>query len=166
MDRIFVDHKAPQVVTAQHAFWVLGTEAAPAIPGLTKLMYSTNLNIAINAVIALQGMNTNYLPALLHAAADPACPARCGVIDGVGRMTYLGTNASPAVPVLVACTQDKDTSVVDYAVQALGRLAIEPDLAVPALRRALTAAERRVRDSATNSLLNLAPQALTNAPAQ
>jgi len=166
LDRLFPDHRSLRGAIAGRAFWALGPEAAQAIPGLTRLMYSTNLVVAMNAVRALSGMNTNSFPALLHAATDPACPARCGVLVGIGRMSYLGTNALPAVPMLVGCTQDKDPQVVEYAVLALGSLGLEPSLTVPAIRKTLEHENPTVRAAATSALTALDPSSLTNAPTQ
>jgi hypothetical protein len=166
MDRLFPDHRALRGAIAGRAFWALGPEAAQAVPGLTRLMYSTNLVVAMNAVRALSGMNTNSFPALLRAATDSGCPARCGVLVAIGRMSYLGTNAIPAVPVLVSCTQDKDPQVVEYAVLALGSLDLEPSLTVPAIHKALEHENPTVRAVAKSALTSLDPSSLTNAPTQ
>jgi hypothetical protein len=151
------------MLIVEQAFWGLGSNAAPAIPALTQLMYNTNVQVAMNAVTALSGgASPNLLPALLQAAADPACTGRYGAIDAIGRCGHLGTNAKPIVPVLVRCTQDKEPQIVTYAVRSLANLAIEPAISVPAIEEALKHRDDAVRRAATNALASFAINTQTN----
>jgi hypothetical protein len=162
---VLTDRKTRRAETAVRAFWALGSNASPAIPALTKLMYSDNFIPPMNAIRALSGLVTNSFPALLHAAGDPACPCRFIVSRALGQMRYLGPDAKGIVPVLISCMHDSDTRIVLYAMDALSELSIEPELSVPALRDAQQSTDEVVRRSATKALEKFETGAGTNSTA-
>ena len=45
----------------------------------------------------------------------------------------MGSNAQPAVPLLIECLKDKDEMVAKEAAWSLGELQLEPNIVVPAL---------------------------------
>lgn len=159
---LLTDRKARRVEIALDAFWVLGTNAAPAIPMLTRLMYSTDNIVAINAVNALSSLSTNSLPALLHAATDPACPGRFVALLEVMDLKPLDPTANGAVPMLIASTHDTNKDTVVLSLLALGHLATEPELSLPAIHEAMQHPNEDVRREATNALANFEAAATTN----
>jgi HEAT repeat protein len=48
-------------------------------------------------------------------------------------MQEMGSNAQPAIPLLVECLKDKDEMVAKEAAWSLGELQLEPNFVVPAL---------------------------------
>ena len=109
-------------------------------------------------------------------------------------LAKMGTNALPALPLMIQSLADKDEEAVGSAINALGELHLQPDLVVPALtnflmpsqpglcviaaealgkfgpsarpavpllQRLLNDSIPMVRESATNALLKIDPQALT-----
>ena len=131
--QVFPDHRYRKRNTALAAFWMLGPAAAPAIPALTNLMYSTNYRIAEQGASAICATGTNGLPQLVQAITNPAFPARVTVLFSMCSLVYIGTNAGPVIPALLACTHDPDSAVRFHAVRTLGSLPIQLDTVVPAL---------------------------------
>lgn len=201
----FADRKVTKAETAAAALRALGPSAAPAIPGLVTLMAATNANVSYRAIYTLSRLGTNGLTVLLAAAANPAYSRRIGAVQAMGHMAYLGTNVTPALPVLLQCAQDQDRILSRIAVTALAQLAADttatlpmnsilpavcatltdPDPftrgygidlllqigpparhAAPALLNAFQDPDDHVRRKATNALRRIAPDLLTNAPAQ
>ncbi len=123
-------------------FQLLGENSAPAVPELTRLLNDTNsLYHRQNAAVALASIGTNGLPPLLGALANTNYPVRYALVAVVP----LISNASPVVPILIHCAEDKDPTLAGLAVQALGRLQLEPDTIVPAITNALRHPDASVR---------------------
>jgi hypothetical protein len=137
----------------------LGYEAAPAIPHLTELVNSTNNVISERATAVAARLGTNGLAILLAVAADENNARRDQALGAVTMMFYLGTNASSALPILVKCTQSKDTRIVRAAATALGMLEIEPDTSVPTLVAVLSNPDPKTRVSAIGALGHFAGNA-------
>jgi HEAT repeat protein len=175
--------------TTERVFEVLGPEAKDYIPELTQLMNDTNKTdtTAWWAIWGISFMGDNALPPLMNALANPPGRLRnmaCIVIP------HLGTNAYPAIPLLIDCLSDSNEIVVTDAELALGKLIVIPALtaklsdprpsvrrwgveplgyfgveakpAVPSLRKFLNDPDQWVRNVATNAIRAIAPEALTN----
>jgi hypothetical protein len=105
---------------ALSGFFMLGTNAAPAIPELTALMADTNRpHTARVATYALAYLGTYALPPMLAALTNTNHPNRALIVKIIGSQLVpeLGTNA--CLPLLITASQDKDRSVswsaADYA---------------------------------------------------
>lgn len=160
----FRDKKADRAKGARLGFEILGPQASPAIPELTKLMKGTNVDITINAFYALHATGIEALPVLLEVLTNgPAC-LRLHTAVIFRTMRQLGTNASVVVPVLIEQLQDKDPEVAAKAAAMLGVLGVEPALAVPALTSSLLASETYVRCSAVYALARFGDQARSAVP--
>jgi HEAT repeat protein len=154
-----------QAETASVVFSILGPEAHGAVPALTRLMLRTNRPVACYcAMEALSSLGPDALPPLLDVINSPRFPHRRPAIEAVGFMHYMGTNASPAVPVLAGCIKDSDPAVAETAAAALGKLQIEAELSVPALEAGLQGTNEGVRVSAANSLAKFKAQASPAVP--
>ena len=139
---------------ASLGFELLGPQAVPAIPELTSLLHSTNsLGVRRQAAFALASIGKEGLPPLLEALANTNYPRRSTVAMAICSMHELGTNASPAVPVLIRCTRDTDSALAAMSIQALGRLHIDPEAVVPALTNAFRSADPEVRFRAVRSFV-------------
>jgi len=113
---------------------MLGKTAAPAVPELTRLMYSTNVEAAtraMNVLVAVDG-----IAPLLTALEDGRCAQRRHVASFVGLLCGHppnGINMNPALPVLLRCLRDHDDRVVGAEALALGALKLDADACIPAL---------------------------------
>lgn len=158
---------------ALHGFEVLGPAAKPAIPDLIG-MIGRNANYP---ALALAAIGKDAVPALIdvlvtNQAADSYGNWRRGVPPGLIRanaieaLSYLGTSAEAALPVLTACLPDEHKrSRVDvcYALACIGRN--RPDIVVPALIQALTNSPAYRRISAIHALATFGVQGTSAVPA-
>ena len=71
----------------------------------------------------------------------------------------------PVVPVLVKALNDEDWHVAMWAADALGDMALEPDLAVPALVKSLDHPQPYVKKAAIDALGNFGEAARSAVPA-
>ena len=179
---------------AASAFGALGRTGDGAIPELTRLANEADDYFkSVAATQALGRIGQAGLPPLLDLLQSDKIVIRARAANAIA---YLGSNALPAIPLLVEyVTNVTDMDVAHAAVTTLGILGLEPDRVVPALsnvlhspqpfirraavrglgrfatntavaRSALAIAmvdpETTVRELATNTLLGIAPEALTN----
>lgn len=179
------------------AFFVLGSNANYAIPALTRLMNNPSSEYdGIVAALCLAEIGPAALPPLMSAAANPQTRCRIPAVAALGQM---GSNALPAVPLLVECLTGTNQTVAESAAQSLCILRLRPDIVFPILTNrlhylspgarefaaewlgefettrplsrslllgALGDPEQYVAERATDALKKIAPEALTNAPAQ
>jgi len=137
-------------------FYILGSQAAPAVPGLTSLMYSPkNSGLAHYAAYCLAAIGKEGLPSLVAALDKPQLPCcrEAAFLLGVkGPPFTFGTNIALAVPALAKRAGDKDPDLAAAAIRALGHIRLEPQIAVPALTNSLRSKDPRVRQTAIRSL--------------
>jgi hypothetical protein len=111
----------------------LGPAGYCAIPELAPLaMNRTNEFLAEHATTALCNMGPNATPALLDLITNQQAITRELAIYCVGKSGNVA-----AIPVLLRCTHDPDTSVASSAARALGQLKTQPSTVVPVLVRLL-----------------------------
>jgi hypothetical protein len=141
----FVSNILPQNKAAQRwycgleGFRILGERAAPAIPELMGILLGTNSGSdfrSMSAGIALRFIGEAAVPALAQSIRDPACPGREQAASVVVEMSGEGVRVRPVVEALVDSVGDTNTEFAVLAVESLGRMRVEPDIAVPALVRA------------------------------
>jgi HEAT repeat protein len=133
-------------------FSILGPAAAPAASRLDKLIGDKSLPASsARALRALVCIGPACLPHLMAALADPATPNRFAMAGTIA-LANLGTNARPALPLLIQCTKDADTRAAEGSVLALGVLKLEPDLTVPTLLNSLADQRQSIRIAAVWAL--------------
>jgi HEAT repeat protein len=114
---------------AMAAFGILGPAASPAAPELAGLATrSTDPAISHRAVDALVKIGPLALPSLLNIVTNHSAAARYYATRSIG---ILGTNAAPAIPIIILCLTDK--AVAGAAFETLGHLKLEPQLVVSSL---------------------------------
>jgi HEAT repeat protein len=136
-------------------FVILGAQAAPAIPELTRFLTATNTpDLIHSAVYCLAAIGDEGLPPLLAVLADPQHPARYDVAYwlGLDASFRLGTNLSQTVPLLAQCAAAADQRLAEAAVKALGHIHQEPEISIPALATCLTSTNAIMRTKAIRSL--------------
>jgi len=140
-------------IGAVSAFLVLNTNANSAIPDLVSIVnlpdntswenYEPAWGLADPsfpnrcALFALANIGPSAAPALLACATNSSMNARC---DAVHLLSKMGTNARPALPLLLQIIQDPTNRLSALAARTLGNLKLEPETVIPALTNAL---ERR-----------------------
>jgi hypothetical protein len=135
------------VVAALNGFYLLGAESAPAVPELIGLLRRKETwDIA---TMALQEIGEAGIPDLTEALTNRANPPRVRV----GAVRVLGdfTTNSSAVALLVSCLGE-EPHVAEEAAGALGKLHLEPAIAVPALVKAAENGPIEIREQAIRSL--------------
>jgi len=138
-------------------FKLLGTNAASAVPVLSRMMANDSAS-GSRAIEAMGSIGAAALPPLLTALVDTNAPNRIEVARSVGaiclelNMEGRETNGKSAVPVLLRYTKDADSDIADNAAWALGLLHLEADKAVPALTNTLSDSRWDVRLCAARSL--------------
>jgi len=113
--------------SAAFAFVALGNAAEPAIPELNSLMNDkTAPKAARNAVFALASIGEIALPTIVRQIANTNAPNRGIALRALVLFPALVTNstfATSAVPVLVNCLADAQSSIRLSAADTLARLA-------------------------------------------
>jgi hypothetical protein len=147
---------------ASFAFRTLGPEAYSSIPELIRLMTnSTGRTAPFHVASALAGMGKSALPSLIPILTNSPPAARHMAFYAV---SHMGTNALPAMPILLQCLGDKQENVVAGAIAALGELRLQPDLVVPALTNFLVGSRKWPRVNAVFALEKFGPPARPAVP--
>jgi hypothetical protein len=140
-------------------FAILGQEGAPAIPALSEMMKQGNLL----AAASLGYIGRDALPVIMAGLTnkDPEVRAN-SLLYGIAE---LGTNARPAVPLLIGRLKDADRGERFRAVTVLGHLRLQPETVVPALIESLRDPDAIVRQAAAASLGRYQREAISAVPA-
>jgi len=130
------DDKARQ---AAEAFTALGETAAPAIHELeVRSQNSESPEKRFYAFLALSHIRPTAAAAMIRALANSDLASERFKMQFIGQM---GTNAQLLVPTLVHNLESTNIFVVRACAEALGLLALEPDLCIPALTNRLAVAD-------------------------
>jgi len=157
------DQDALRLFAAAEAIAKLGPEAKTAVPELTRLMTDPKAGFsAIWATYSLAHLGPEGLHPLMTVLTNHQMPIHKEVLIN---MPFLGTNARPAVPLLIQCLNDKDEFAAHLAALALGRLRLDSAVVVPALSYILEDSRPRVRISGANALGRFADEARPAVPA-
>lgn len=132
------------------AFLILGPDANPDVPQLTRLMREPAAkDKGFSAALALAYIGPAGLAPLQAAAADPGARCRLNAISALGEM---GTNALPAIPLLMQCLTNANLDVARSATYALCKLRLQPELVLPALANCLQSPDPNTRIEAASWL--------------
>lgn len=177
---------------AAMAFHVLGPEADAAIPELTRLMNTPDSSHSHRAAMALGGIGKAALPPLISLMVKTTAETRCSAFFAVSKMGSNALPALPiivqcladndpwvvkasikalgalqlqpalVVPALTNLLTDSSLHTRCLAMHALKDFGPAARLAFPSLLVLLTDPSPVLRESATNALLKIAPEAVTN----
>jgi HEAT repeat protein len=125
---------------AAQALQQLGTNAAPAVPALGRMLREPNVLLSSTAGVTLGRIGPAALPVLTDALNDPDFNVRSVACVALGQ---LGTNAAPAVPRLCEILEQESGPIVASAASALTQVK-EPavDAVIPLLSRTNAATRR------------------------
>jgi HEAT repeat protein len=105
---------------AVHAFEALGTNAAPAVPFLIQSLKNGRPNEAFPAAVMLGVLKLEpglAVPALTNSVRHPIWMVRLSAVHSLGDF---GTNARPALPVLLNMLNDQELyEAVTNAIQRI-----------------------------------------------
>lgn len=110
--------------------------AAPALPSVLAASHDPDEEIRAGAARALAALDRSQatLARLVEMLRDESAAVRSNAADAVGAF---GPTAAGAVPLLAEMALDPEEIVSRMAVSALGKIHSRPDIAVPALIRAM-----------------------------
>lgn len=108
-------------------FYILGPAASNAIPELVKIIATNTVGSGL-ALYCLVGIGLPALPSLLSIASDTNATLRRFAIH---RIEDFGTNAVPAVPLLITWLDDSNLEIAIAAFDVLIRLNLKPPSALP-----------------------------------
>jgi hypothetical protein len=145
-------------------FRTLGPQAAAAILALAGMMLErkNGYPVGFRARFALAYLGKDALAPLLGVLTNAPSWDQINIAMAVAGMSYLGTNARPAVPILVQSTTNSITAV--EAARALGCFAMEPAISIPALTNCLQSSNWECRVWAVWSLGQFGGEARGAAP--
>jgi hypothetical protein len=155
--KLLPDRAGQRSETAQAALAALAPDIQSPLPGLARLVDSTNDMISYKAAWTISRFGTNGLPLLLQVAANPQHPQRRRALSALATMTYLGADAAPAIPVLATLSHDKDPIIAEEAIDLLGVYRLDGETAVPAITAALHHPNPRLRAKAIQALRAFRP---------
>lgn len=139
---------------------ILGTNASPAIPMLTRFLDDPGL--AQNAIIALQRIGEKAIPALIAGVTNGNANTRAQAALTLG---YFGPAARNAVGPLKTCLHDSDAEVRKIALQSLSQIIGQADETVAAAISALEDSDPEVRAAAGSLLGECKKEATSSVPA-
>jgi HEAT repeat protein len=123
----------------------LGTNARPAIPALTALLYDPK--VCRHASFVLVGFGPEITPILTNAAAHPDPVIRWSSIASMARL-----DDSTTIPMLLRMMNDPDGQVRAFAAEVFGYVAKDPAIGIPPLLKALQDQDQRVQSAAAYRL--------------
>ena len=132
---------------ASHGIYLLGSNAAPALPMLST--YLADPERGMRAANAMAGAGELSLPYVLRAVSSTN---RDLAYVGTWCLMQLARETESAIPHLVNMMNYWDFSVRSMALSGLGKVKARPDLTLPSIVRATTDADQRIRIHATHLL--------------
>jgi len=115
-------------MAAAWAIYFMGTNALPALPALTNMLFHTNA--LVSCTTALAGIGSDAVPALLRATTSQDFTIRLAALSG---LSLERARQEQVVPVVMERLADSNMLVRVEAIQCLGELHLFPQLVVPAL---------------------------------
>jgi hypothetical protein len=134
----------------------LGPLAKPAIPELTRLLFTNYFHSSIKeAAYALAAIGPDGIAVLTNAPGRDEWSGMCA-IWALGQHPTVGTNV---IPFLINATTSSSEGTACGAIQVLGLFHTDAEQVVPALKNALTNSRAAVRNDATNALAKFGSEA-------
>jgi HEAT repeat protein len=126
-------------------------ELGEAVPVLIKSLKSRDAHVRAEAVDALASAGRIALPALIELVKNWGKDGE-SAWQAAAALQMLGSQAAPAVPVLVSALSSGNERIVDQAAGALGAIGAPARSAVPPLRHLLSHKGASVRMHAASAL--------------
>jgi HEAT repeat protein len=117
-----------RTLAAAWALYAMGTNARPALPALTNLLFHSNNTISSST--ALAGLGPDGISSLITALTHKDFRIRFAAASGLG---WARSDVNQASAALAERLQDTAATVRYGAVVSLGQLRAQPDIVVPIL---------------------------------
>lgn len=144
------------------AFRVMGPQAKPAIPELSRLLdQRSNYRTSYFAERALAAIGPAAVPALTVGLGGAHPQVRKVILRDLGHM---GTNSLEAIPDIIAFTASPDRGLRGEAYAALGLIGQKPELTIPLIRAGLADQDAAVRERAAMGLSGFGREASVLVP--
>jgi hypothetical protein len=160
---------APETAArATLALGYLGTNALPpllaVIDNPTHHCHHVALLTIAHMSPSLSSSSDTIVPHLIRCLSDTNNPG----VASLAAICLGQLHSAPhlAVPALAACLNSTNDALQFQAAKALGRFGTAATCAVPALTAALESTDQRLSNLASNALLHIAPEVLTNTPGE
>ena len=146
-------------------------DKAALLPELIRSVQSSNSTERNNALVALQyysSQKETVVPLIVNALQDPAPVVRMMAVRALDKIDPQNSANSKSVSVLVGCLSAPDgyfRGATSEAARILGELHRDPDVAIPALIRALQSDDGYLRYNAAAALGKFGSQAKAAVPA-
>jgi len=136
-------------------FEILGPTAVPALPALERIALDSNHPArSARAIDALKSIGQDAVPALVRILIAPNSTNQLQVFNVLGSM---GTNAGPAVPVLIELLKNKDVDIAASALNTLDALLLSGATVVPAIAEIVD--HPRLHDLAISTIVDYQSEA-------
>jgi hypothetical protein len=159
-----IAHASYETRSAQHAIRALANIGPPALPSVTAVASDSSAACRCYAITALEDFGTNAIPAiplLLNCLTNPLL-----TVSAAETIQHLKLEPRSCVPALLQLVNTPDENNQICAIRALGAFGKEAVTAAPAINSLLGSSSFFVRGTARKALLQIAPELLTNTPAQ
>ncbi len=114
-------------------FEILKKDGAPALPTLVQFAKATeDSETALSAIMAMSLIGADAVPMLYAMVTNREYANRPRAAAALGEIREAG-ESHEVVVALLDCFREKDIALARSAGDALGRLTVEPELAIPAL---------------------------------
>jgi hypothetical protein len=134
----------------------LGPLAKPAVPELTRLLFTNYFHSSIKeAAYALAGIGPDGIAVLTNAVQPTNEWSGMCAIWALGQHPAAGTNVTPF---LINATTSSSEGTACGAIQVLGLFHVDGKHVIPALKNALTNSSAAVRNDARNALAKFGPE--------
>lgn len=128
----------------------LGPLAKPAVPELTRLLFTNYFHSSIKeAAYALAGISPDGIAVLTNSLQPTNEWSGMCAIWALGQHPAAGTNV---IPFLISATTSSSEGTACGAIQVLGLFHVDPEHVIPALTNALSSSNATVRGDAARSL--------------
>ena len=148
---------------AAFALGQIGPSAQAAIPSLKAGLTNNSQDCRAISQIALINIHAISISPVIEQLKDTANVAQW--TDAIEITRWCGTNAIPAVPLLISALNCTNSSIQSQSLSALGLLHQEPDVCVPAIVRFLSAKDDYLRQNAVYALRDFGRAAKPAVPA-
>jgi hypothetical protein len=152
---------------AWEALQILGPDGVrPMMPDLARIaLESKSFERTLCSIFLLRDCGTDAVPSLLRVITVRRDNYRIFAITSISEIQGLGTNGPAVVAALLTCLkQPDDDGVASAAAGSLGKLALEPNLVIPALAALVHDNRREVRLSVTRAIGNFGTNARVALP--
>jgi HEAT repeat protein len=173
LDRITMNHFGrwslglADVTAKDRARWraaqglsALGPIAKPAVPELTRLLFTNYFHSSIKeAAYALAGIGPDGIAVLTNAVQPTNEWSGMCAIWALGQHPAAGTNV---IPFLISATTSSSEGTACGAIQVLGLFRVDGEHVIPALKNALSSSNAAVRGDAARALAQFGAEGAKN----